>query len=478
MLGKLIKLSNLGCDQYCNNLYDTSKIVCGLQYNVHYVMYLSKFKFEYFDSSIKDIADNFVFAKLSQYHYSPKTLLSLCKNSTGYTFTCIDENEKETNSMEENNNNMIEELLENGIGIRGLKNKAINKLIKAGYNKTLNHFGVSVYSDNYNDSYDMLKIIKELDKKDKIKIKEDNKYIINSTYLLKLRKDTFILVSGSSKSNSTSLYLYFFGKKSQRYYKWFVSKLTANDNNSKYVYNISYSKEDQRGWKCIMNTVAKRDFSTLFFDNHIEEDIKKFLDNWIENESIYRSRGLLFKTGILLYGNPGTGKSSIANAIAAYLNCNIVTIDMTNFASLDIAGISTTINADSSRYVILLDEIDVLFSNRDDSSNKDQNEAISKLLLLLDSVQSPDNVVFVATTNYVDRLDPALIRKGRFDKKIEIGNISYNTAVKMCRSFGIKDEREVELLLSKNNKDKDNKFNPATLQSDILEVMKSHLQNE
>ena len=457
------------------NLYDTSKLVCGIHYNIKYIIRLSHF-FRHFET-IKEIGNDTDLIKLSHYNLSNKTLLSVCNFCKGYANTGFDENEKGDITMEENNNKMVEELLENGMGIKGLKNKVINKLIKAGYNKTLNHFGVSVYSDNYNDVYDMIKIIKELDKKDKIKIKEDNKYIINSTYLLKMRKDTFILISGSSKNSSTSLYIYFFGKKYQRYYKWFVSKLRANDNNTNYVYNISYSKEDQRGWKCIMSTSAKRDFSTLFFDNHIEEDIKKFLDNWIENESIYRNRGLLFKTGILLYGNPGTGKSSIANAIAAYLDCNIVTIDMTNFANLDIAGISTTINADSSRYIILLDEIDVLFSNRDNNS-KDQNEAISKLLLLLDSVQSPDNVVFVATTNYVDRLDPALIRKGRFDKKIEIGNISYNTAVKMCRSFGIKDEGEVELLLAKSKTDKNNNFNPATLQSDILEVMKSHLQNE
>ena len=457
------------------NLYDTSKLVCGIHYNVKYIIHLSHF-FRYFET-IKEIGNDTDLIKLSHYNLSNKTLLSVCNFCKGYANTGFDENEKEKKSMEENNNKMVEELLENGMGIKGLKNKIINKLVKAGYNKTLNHFGVSVYSDNYNDVYDMIKIIKELDKKDKIKIKEDNKYIINSTYLLKMRKDTFILISGSSKNGLASLYIYFFGKKSQRYYKWFVSKLTSNDNNTNYVYNISYSKEEPRGWKCIMSTSAKRDFSTLFFDNHIEEDIKKFLDNWIENESIYRNRGLLFKTGILLYGNPGTGKSSIANAIAAYLDCNIVTIDMTNFANLDIAGISTTINADSSRYIILLDEIDVLFSNRDNNS-KDQNEAISKLLLLLDSVQSPDNVVFVATTNYIDRLDPALIRKGRFDKKIEIGNISYNTAVKMCRSFGIKDEGEVELLLDKSKTDKNNNFNPATLQSDILEVMKSHLQNE
>ena len=456
-----------------DTLYDTANVVYPLDYTAKYLTPISHFAFRYFND-IGEITEKAIdLITLCRYHYPTTTLLFLAGYVKGYK-----ENEEGDITMEENNNKMVEELLENGMGIKGLKNKVINKLVKTGYNKALNHFGVSVYTDNYNDAYDMLKIIKELDKKDKIKIKEDNKYIINSTYLLKMRNDTYILVSGSSKNGSASLYIYFFGKKSQSYYKWFTSRLTLNDNNVKYVYNIRYSKEDSRGWKCVMNSVAKRDFSTLFFDNHIEEDIKNFLDNWITNESIFRNRGLLFKTGILLYGNPGTGKSSIANAIAAYLDCNIVTIDMTNFADLDIAGITTTINADSARYVILLDEIDVLFSNRDESNNKDQNEAISKLLLLLDSVQSPDNVVFVATTNYIDRLDPALIRKGRFDKKLEIGNISYNTAVKMCNSFGIKDEKEIELLLSKTKNDNNNKFNPATLQSDILEVMKSHLQNE
>ena len=63
----------------------------------------------------------------------------------------------------------------------------------------------------------------------------------------------------------------------------------------------------------------------------------------------------------------------------------------------------------------------------------------------------------------------------------EDGDIIYEyqeSAAKMCRSFGIKDEGEVELLLAKSKTDKNNNFNPATLQSDILEVMKSHLQNE
>lgn len=450
-----------------DNLYYTANVQYSLDYIAKYLVPLSHFRFRYND--IGEITEKDIeLITLCRYHYPATTLLFLARYFVAGYF----EEKGDNITMEENNNKMVEEVLENGMGIKSLKNKVINKLVKVGYNKALNHFGVSVYADNFNDAYDMLKIIKELDKKDKIKIKED-KYIINSTYLLKMRNDTYILVSGSRKNGSTSLYIYFFGKKSQSYYKWFVSHLTANDNNVKYVYNISYSKEDSRGWKCIMNSVAKRDFSTLFFDNHIEEDIKNFLDNWIANESIFRNRGLLFKTGILLYGNPGTGKSSIANAIAAYLNCNMVTIDMTNFANLDIAGITTTINADSARYVILLDEIDVLFSNRDETNNKDQNEAISKLLLLLDSVQSPDNVVFVATTNYIDRLDPALIRKGRFDKKLEIRNISGPTAAKMCRSFGLTGPEMNKLLNNESDI-----YNPASLQADILEAIKSHLQND
>ena len=376
--------------------------------------------------------------------------------------------------MTEDTNYDLTQILTDGMGIKGIKNKVIATITKTIYSKALNHFGIQVYSDNYNESYDMIKVIKKFDKHNKIKLKYKCIYIINSTYLLKMRSDTYILISGHEDTNRNyKLYIYFFGKKCYDYYDYFHKELCKNDNSSTNVFNISYSSADPRGWKCIMNNVASRSFDTLFFDNNIEDDIKKFLNNWINNEDIFRKRGLLFKTGLLLYGNPGTGKSSIANAIASYLDCNMITIDMTNFANLDIASITTTINTDSARYVILLDEIDVLFSNRDESNSKDQNEAISKLLLLLDSVQSPDNVVFVSTTNYIDRLDPALIRKGRFDKKLEIGNISGPTAAKMCRSFGLTDQETNKLLNNKSDI-----YNPASLQADILEAIKSHLQND
>ena len=162
----------------------------------------------------------------------------------------------------------------------------------------------------------------------------------------------------------------------------------------------------------------------------------------------------------------------MALAIADYLNYDLITINLNNFSKLQIGSITSAIDNDSSNYVILFDEIDTLFSNRDEDIDQNHKEAISNLLAFLDSPLSPNNVVFVATTNYIDRLDKAVIRKGRFDKAIEIKNISYNTAVKMCKSFGLS-ASEVNNIL----KDEKGLYNPASLQSKILEIMKSRLEN-
>lgn len=59
------------------------------------------------------------------------------------------------------------------------------------------------------------------------------------------------------------------------------------------------------------------------------------------------------------------------------------------------------------------------------------NANIKQLLQFLDSSQSPNNVIFIATTNYIDRLDHALVRKGRFDLKIELDDFNKDTARKM-----------------------------------------------
>ena len=83
------------------------------------------------------------------------------------------------------------------------------------------------------------------------------------------------------------------------------------------------------------------------------------------------------------------------------------------------------------------------------------------LFQLLDGVLAENNLVVCATTNYVDRLDPALIRDGRFDYRIEVVGLSYENAVKVCERFDV-DPEEIKL------SEWETPISPATLQTFIL----------
>jgi SpoVK/Ycf46/Vps4 family AAA+-type ATPase len=190
------------------------------------------------------------------------------------------------------------------------------------------------------------------------------------------------------------------------------------------------------------------------------------------NKDIFVERGLMFKTGILLYGSPGTGKSSLATAIASYLGCDMIIIDTSTFDKLKINEVTNSIDADDDMYVVLLDEVDTLFKSRDDKDiTDDQKKVVDKLLAFLDSAQSPNNVVFVATTNYIDNLDKAVRRKGRFDKEFEILDISVETAKRMCQGFNLDKETTDEIITSRMAKG--DRINPADLQVEIISRMRA-----
>ena len=95
------------------------------------------------------------------------------------------------------------------------------------------------------------------------------------------------------------------------------------------------------------------------------------------------------------------------------------------------------------------------------NSNDDMNKRTSLLFQVLDGVLSSSNLIVIATTNYFNRLDPALIRDGRFDYKIELKGLDYNTAVKVCERFGV-DPADINLNEWKTP------IAPATLQTVLL----------
>ena len=254
------------------------------------------------------------------------------------------------------------------------------------------------------------------------------------------------------------MYKYFLNMK-----KYIVDKASSQN----MLYSITAQKSDRGSnssyWTCIGSELIPRYMDTLYFDHDIRKQITDHLDKWLSNEDIYKERGLKFKTGILLYGTKGTGKTSLATAIATYLKCGLINIDCTTFEDLNVADVTESINADDERYVVLLDEVDTLFADREGDDDNVKKERTSKLLSFLDGPTSPNNVVFVLTTNFYDKLDEAAIREGRIDLKVELGDISKNAATKMCEDFKLNNTQINRVL-----KDLEFPVNPAKLQTKIL----------
>lgn len=307
----------------------------------------------------------------------------------------------------------------------------------------------------------------------------NNKYVLCGVFFIKVARGTYVFVDAErwrfkSKDSheSSPIYMYIFGQKAPAVFKKLSNFISTKNTTSNKIYSIVGVKDGDRSyWNCTASKLTPRTMNTIFMDHDQKKRITDHIDQWVKNEEMYTNRGLLFKTGILLHGHAGTGKSSMAMAIANYLGCGLITIDPTTFQHMNIAEITESIVADETTYVILIDEIDTLFVSRDiQDASEIQKEKTAKLLAFLDSPQSPTNVVFVATTNYINRLDKALLRKGRFDIVEEMGDISQDVAMEMCKSFDLSDEESKDLINGESA------VNPAQLQDRILTMIKEKEQ--
>ena len=313
--------------------------------------------------------------------------------------------------------------------------------------------------------------------------------IINSQFIITLDKNTFIYVATGNKIGNVEerymlnvdspspadLYLYIFGKNSRKYIKelnTLIHKLTINNDLGIYIIDSDKDSNNRETLDVIYSKLQPRFLETLFFSHGEKDSICKHIDKFNDNEKFYKEKQLLYKTGILLYGEPGTGKSSLVKAIATKYNRSIVTINMSKIKEIDLNKLTQSINVDEyKKYLILLEDIDTLFLNRKNGeSDKEEQSVINKLLQFLDSNTSPTNVIFIATTNHIERLDDALLRDGRFDLKVEVKPLNRHEAILYGESFGLSKEVMNEILkdISSELNKHEGCFNQSKLQTRIL----------
>jgi transitional endoplasmic reticulum ATPase len=137
--------------------------------------------------------------------------------------------------------------------------------------------------------------------------------------------------------------------------------------------------------------------------------------------------GIEVPGGVLLYGPPGTGKTLLARAVASSTDANFLSVDGPELFDKFVGESERAVREvftrarESAPAVVFFDEVDALGATRGDEGGAAPERVVSQLLTELDGLEGREGVTVLGATNRLDRVDPALLRPGRFDRTVEVG---------------------------------------------------------
>jgi chaperone BCS1 len=156
------------------------------------------------------------------------------------------------------------------------------------------------------------------------------------------------------------------------------------------------------------------------------------MQDFLESATWYADRGIPYRRGYLLYGEPGTGKSSLVMALAGTLKMPVYQVSLSEQALTD-STFSLLLNAVEPNSIVLLEDIDAAFCDR--ASREGSSLSFSGILNAIDGVAASEARILFMTTNHVEKLDPALIRPGRIDVKFKMTLATQPMIAQMFRHF-------------------------------------------
>lgn len=201
------------------------------------------------------------------------------------------------------------------------------------------------------------------------------------------------------------------------------------ESNSIRIYNMS------GGDITLTAKKPKRSMDTILIPQKDKDYITHKLEEFMESEQDYIRKGVPYHMGVILYGKPGTGKTSLIHALASRYNKDIY---FYQGGPLDLSEV------DLSNSFLVIEDIDVnglnVSARESGSSNNEKTDDLSKyigvnmstVLNFLDGLTSPHGLITFATTNHYDQLDSAIIRPGRFDVHKEFGDMKWPEWCGLC----------------------------------------------
>ena len=193
----------------------------------------------------------------------------------------------------------------------------------------------------------------------------------------------------------------------------------------------------ERNWWTTLPGRSPRPMETLTLPPAKLEALLADLDWFKGARDWHRKRGITYKRGYLFSGPPGTGKTSLVLALATYLGRPLCLINLSAVPGDD--ALVKAIGTSPSGAILLIEDIDSakMTHSREENDEGDSGQGVTLggLLNALDGVASSENRIIIFTTNYPERLDPALIRPGRADVHVRFEHLEAEDQVRMASRF-------------------------------------------
>lgn len=200
---------------------------------------------------------------------------------------------------------------------------------------------------------------------------------------------------------------------------YFLYRMMNRSNNSAMSFGKSKARQS--------NNVKVR-FSDIAGADEEKEELAEIVE-FLKNSKKFTNLGARIPKGVLLVGNPGTGKTLLARAVAGESNVPFLSISGSDFVEMFV-GVGASRVRDlfdqakkNAPCIVFIDEIDAVGRQRGaglGGGNDEREQTLNQLLVEMDGFEANDGIIVLAATNRSDVLDPALMRPGRFDRQIYV----------------------------------------------------------
>ncbi len=232
------------------------------------------------------------------------------------------------------------------------------------------------------------------------------------------------------------------------FYSYMIKKMT----NGNGMLSMSFGKS---GAKIYAETETGKTFADVAGQDEAKEALKEIVD-FLHNPQKYAEIGAKLPKGALLVGPPGTGKTLLARAVAGEAHVPFFSISGSEFVEMFVGMGAAKVRdlfkqaGEKAPCIVFIDEIDTIGKKRDSGGvggNDEREQTLNQLLAEMDGFDATKGVVILAATNRPESLDPALLRPGRFDRRIpvELPDLAGREAILKVHARDVRMSGDVDL---------------------------------